>query len=401
MISRRKFVTLTGASLLAGSKAARAIPLTITQSDDPLCKWRGKLSIHPVAPDQNRHSIHSYFNTCPESPDGKWVLYYTSSAPDGESGGDIRILERATGKERVIAKNITTEDAHRVACQQWISNGKSVVFHDFRKGTTAVIVVDLATGEERVLAWDRLVWWGVPTGDVVPIYGRQWDPGKYRDLQLLNVVTGEITTHATAARVREKYPDAVSKQFGENPISICFPALSPDASRVFFKLGSTTIGSGGNYKSITAVKREILVGYDLRKEDFLFLDPEWGHPAWMSDSKTISNVGPILINSDNGSIQKIPGLPQFPGMHPSTTPDSKLFITDTTTVPFGGSLSEWGVAVGDIHGYQWTMIDHFDGSHGAKTWRHNHPHPVANFNNSRIYFNVNTGEWTQLHVAEI
>ena len=68
-----------------------------------------------VAQDQGRHSIHAYFNTCPESPDGKHVLYFTSSTPDGEKG-DIRILGRAAGKETILAKDITCEDAHRAAC---------------------------------------------------------------------------------------------------------------------------------------------------------------------------------------------------------------------------------------------------------------------------------------------
>ena len=82
-------------------------------------------------------------------------------------------------------------------------------------------------------------------------------------------------------------------------------------------------------------------------------------------------------------------------------PSSELFVTDTTTAPFGGSNSLWAVVVGDIHGYQWKMIDSFDGSHGATTWRHNHPHPVVNAANNRIYFNVNATQWTQLHVAEL
>lgn len=407
MLSRRQFIAVGGAVVAEGLASTshllgQQLPSSqlVAQSDDPLCRWRGKLSIHPVAPNQNRHSIHSYFNTCPESPDGNFVLYYTSDAADGQTG-DIRILERATGKERIIATNIHTEDAHRVACQQWISNGKRVVFHDFRKGTTCVVVVDLDSGKERVLAWDRLVWWGVPTGDIVPIYGKQWDPGNYRDLYLLNVVTGEIQTPTTAAAVREKYPEGVTEWFGDKPISICFPALSPDSTRIFFKLAHSNIPPNGNFRAITAVEREGLVGYDLRQKDFLFYNREWGHPAWLSDSVTISNIGPVLINSNTGIAQSIPGVPKFPGSHPSVMPDSKLFITDTTTENFGGSKSIWGVAVGDIHGYQWKLITNFDGSHGATTWRHNHPHPVTNSLNNRIYFNVNATQWTQLYVAEI
>lgn len=405
MLSRRDFVALGGAGLLGGlgspgSLSGQLSNQIVAGSDDPLCRWRGKLNIHPVAPDQNRHSIHSYFNVCPESPNGKFVLYYTSGTPDGQFG-DIRILERATGKERIIARDITTEDAHRVACQQWISNGKRVVYHDFRKGTTCVVVVDLDTGKERVLAWDRLVWWGVATGDIVPIYGKQWAPGQYHDLYLLDVVTGEIQTPTTADAVRERYQDGVSAWFAKKDISICFPALSPDGTRIFFKLAHSNIPPDGNFRSIKAVERQGLVAFDLRQRDFLFFDRYWGHPGWVSDSVTMSNNGLNLIDSDTGISRLLPGLPKFHGCHPSVMPDRKLFVTDTTTEAFGGSLDTWGIVVGDIHGYQWKMICSFDNSHGATTWRHNHPHPAANATNDRIYFNVNASQWTRLYVAEL
>src|ERR1043165_7959599 len=91
--------------------------LACAADPDPLAPWREGVKIHPVAPYQDRHTIHAYFNTCPESPDGKYVLYYTSGTAAGEEG-DLRILERATGKETIIATGIHCEDAHRAACQQ-------------------------------------------------------------------------------------------------------------------------------------------------------------------------------------------------------------------------------------------------------------------------------------------
>src|SRR5213080_4594945 len=104
------------------------LPLRAESPDDPLAPWRSGVQIKPVAPDQQRHSMHSYFNTCPESPDGKWALFFTSTTADGQHG-DVRIRNRATGEERVLVKDLDVEDAHRVACQQWVSNGKRVVFH--------------------------------------------------------------------------------------------------------------------------------------------------------------------------------------------------------------------------------------------------------------------------------
>src|SRR5712675_1393672 len=76
------FSMLTAAAIAGGADS------------DPLSPWREGVKIRPVAPQQDRHSIHAYFNTCPESPDGKYVLYYTSGTATGEEG-DLRILERS------------------------------------------------------------------------------------------------------------------------------------------------------------------------------------------------------------------------------------------------------------------------------------------------------------------
>ena len=46
--------------------------------DDPLAAWRSGVRVRPVVAEAEGHTIHSYFNTCPESPDGKWVLFFAS-----------------------------------------------------------------------------------------------------------------------------------------------------------------------------------------------------------------------------------------------------------------------------------------------------------------------------------
>jgi len=367
-----------------------------TPQSDPVAAWRSGVKIRPATPHRDRHTVHTYFNLSPESPDGRWLLYYTSTEPEGNSG-DVRILERATGKERIIARNVTTEDAHRVACQQWVSGGKRVVFHDLRNGAWVVAAVDVATGKERVLVKDRLVSWGAAGGDIVPIYGKHWDPGPHRDLELVNVATGEIRTTATAEGVRKTYAEAVAKQFGEKPISIFFPIMSPDGKRAIFKLATP---AGGDFRSAAASNREMVIGYDLQKSRFLFVQARWGHPAWHPDSRTLLNVG-TLTDTDTGALRRIPGLPAFRGSHPSVGPDGRIFVTDTLTQEFGGQKGEWGVAVADLAGESWVMLHRFDGSHGAKSWRRSHPHPVFSADGKRIYFNVNATQWTELYVAEI
>ncbi|MFN7937733.1 MAG: hypothetical protein U0R19_30675 [Bryobacteraceae bacterium] len=359
--------------------------------------WTAGVKVGPLAPGAERHSIHSYFNTSPESPDGKWVLFYTSKTAEGHAG-EVRIRNRATGVEKVLASGVTTEDAHRAACQQWVSQGRTVVFHDLREGHWMVVAVDVASGRERVLARDRMVGWGTPDGDVVPVYGPHWDSKALRDLELVNVNDGSVRTPVTAAAVRAAYGQQVASRFGERSISIFFPILSPDRKRVVFKLATP---SGGDFRSKAASDRETLLGYDLAAGKFLFFREKWGHPAWHPDSRRMINVPNLLVDAETGAERSIPGLPDFPGSHPSISPDGKLFASDTTLERFGGTKQEWGVVVGDLEGTRYRILHRFRNDRGAKSWRVSHPHPVFSPDSRRIYFNVSAGEWTELHVAEL
>ncbi len=359
--------------------------------------WTAGVAVSPLVPGAQRHSIHSYFNTSPESPDGRWVLFYTSTAAEGHKG-EVRIRERATGVEKVLASNVTTEDAHRAACQQWVSSGRTVVFHDLRDGHWVVVAADVATGKQRVIARDRMVGWGTPDGNIVPVYGPHWDAKALRDLELIDVNDGSVRKPVTAAAVRRQYGEPVNARFGDRGISIFFPILSPDAKKVVFKLATP---SGGDFRSKAASDRETLLGYDLEAGRFLFFRAKWGHPAWHPDSQRLINVPNLLIDARSGVETAIPGLPPFPGSHPSISPDGKLFASDTTLEKFGGTKAEWGVVVGDLEGTRYRILHRFRNDQGAKSWRVSHPHPVFSADSRRIYFNVSAGKWTELHVAEL
>lgn len=369
----------------------------VAGSDSPFARWNGSVTVGPVAPGAQRHSMHTYFNLSPESPDGRWILFYSSTTPDGQHG-EVRIRERATGKEVVLADGIYTEDAHRAACQQWISNGKRVVFHNDVNGEWQVIAVDIATRKKRILARNHMLSWGRPEGDIVPLYKPHWAPGDHPDLELLNVDTGELKTVVTAKATRARYGKEIAARFGDRPISLFFPILSPDRKRVIFKLASAT---GTNPRSAAASDRECLVGFDLEASRFLFFRAKWGHPAWHPDSRTLINVPNVLEDSDTGASRPIPNLPKFPGSHPSISPDGKLFATDTTLETFGGKKNEWGVVVGDLSGEHYKILHRFDNSNGAKSWRVSHPHPYFSPDGKRLYFNVSEGKWTELYVAEL
>ncbi len=344
-----------------------------------------------------RHSIHSYFNACPESPDGRYVLYFTSTASSGECGG-LRILDRMGKRERVIVDDVVAEDAHRVACQQWYAGGRKVVYHDFKCGRWLVMVADVATGEVKVLAEDRQLGFGAPMGQWAPLYGSHWKQGAHRDLEMVHVDTGEIRTVVRVRDVLERYGDEVREIVGDGDVSIFFPVVSPDGDKVFFKMAR---GSGtDDFKSPQASRREGKFVYDLKRGEFLRFFREWGHPSWSPDSSGIFEKGNILLDLASGKERCV--APGAPSDHPSLSPAQGIFVTDADiTYREGGKPKEWGICVGSLETDEFTTIHRFDHSQGAKSWRIAHPHPVFSADGRRIYFNVSDGPWTRLHVAEV
>ena len=111
-------------------------------------------------------------------------------------------------------------------------------------------------------------------------------------------------------------------------------------------------------------------------------------------------MGNLLIDSNDGTLRRIPDEPQLRGCHPSVSPDGTLFVMDGLLDTLGGKPGEWGVVVGDLRGRHYAIVHRFDNTHGARSWRRSDPHPVFSADGRRIYFNVSSGDWTQLHVAE-
>lgn len=353
---------------------------------------------HAIAPDASRHSIHSYFNTCPESPDGKHVLYFTSSTPEGERG-DLRILERTTGKETIIAENIVCEDAHRAACQQWSGGGKYVVYHTLQDGRWSVRAVDISTKEERVLAMDRQLGFGSATGKHAPVYGCHWNPGKHRDLEMIDVATGEVTTPVTAKQTLAEYGGWIDKKLGSRDLTIFFPVVSPDESKVFFK--PCIPGGGESFKGMSVSKRDGKAIYDIANGKFIRLVDSWGHPSWSPDSNGILEKGQVLMDVTTGK-SKPRYSPSCFSDHPTLSPDGLVFVTDAdvTKRPFG-KPGHWAIGIGSTTRDEFVVVDLFDNTGGAKSWRRSHPHPAFSADGKRVYYNTSSGPWTRLMVAEV
>lgn len=367
----------------------RALP------NPPLAAWQ-TARLAPVRAAAPGHLLHSYFNTCPESPDGRWVLAFASTRPDGELG-DLCLLERATGALRVLDRDLEVEDAHRQANQQWVAGGRYVVYMRRDAGRWRVMRADVATGELAELAADRQAGWGTPGGTAVPLYGSHWQPGPYRNLELLDVASGSVRSVLALDQVLSDFAEVVAQIFPQRrPDSLFFPILSPDGRCVICKLSAV---ADGQYRSPRASIREGLFAYDLATGRPLGYHPTWGHPAWLPESRTVIRNG-LLIDTDSMATRPIPWYPLKLNTHPAVSPDGRLVVMDVLRLPFSQADGHWTIIVGDFE-QNWVHL-HTAPAHGdgTRSWRRAHPHPIFSADGQRLYFNVNLGDWTVLHVAE-
>ncbi|MDF3129106.1 biopolymer transporter Tol [Kiritimatiellaeota bacterium B1221] len=350
--------------------------------------------IEPVGTILNRHTLHSYFVTAPESPNGKWVVFFASTDPTAERG-DLILLERSSGKEKVLASGIQAEDAHRGACQQWITN-RYVVYHDGSGNEWIVYAVEIATGERHILARDRQLGFGAPQHPWVPVYGKHWNPGPHRNLELIQVETGEVHTPVTADDVINHYPEWIDARFGSRDLSIFFPVLSPDAKKVFFKMAKP--GNGPSCRGNAVSDREGKVVFNLETNTFIRLFEFWGHPSWQPDGSGILEKGNFREDLDSGHTHTYSE--RAPSNHPSYHPSGQLYVSDAdVSWREYGQSGEWAIIVGSCSEDRWLIVDQFNQQGGASSWRRNHPHPIFNAAGNRLYYNVSRGDWTRLMVA--
>lgn len=83
-----------------------------------------------------------------------------------------------------------------------------------------------------------MVPFGTQHSDLIPIYGIHFQPGRYTDVEILNVATGEIKTVVTAQQVRDAYPEEIRNLYGDLQILTPFGVLGPDEKLIFFKLSA-------------------------------------------------------------------------------------------------------------------------------------------------------------------
>ncbi len=220
----------------------------------------------------------------------------------------------------------------------------------------------------------------------------------YYFMEPRKMIAGEVTTPVTAEQTAAEYGDWIDQKLGSRELTIFFPVVSPDESKVFFK--PCIPGGGDSYKGMSVSKRDGKAIYDLANRKFIRLVEQWGHPSWTPDSTGIFEKSNFVLEVESGKT-----LPRYAPScfsdHPTVSPDGSVFVTDAdvTKRPFG-KPGHWAIGIGSTTKDEFVIVDLFDNTKGATSWRHNHPHPAFSADGKRVYYNVNDGPWTRLTVAE-
>jgi hypothetical protein len=343
--------------------------------------------------------MHSYFNVSPESPDGRFVLYYKSVAADGHTG-EVRLLERATNTDTLVCGGVTTEDAHRAACQQWVGDGRYIAWHDCREGEWQVSCMEVSTRASRVLARNRQLGFGTVLGSCVLLYGCHWNPGPHRGVEAANVETGEVSALIPPEALLAAHGAFVLREFGEGrPVSLFFPVAAPSGERLFFKVAA---GSGGSdFRSPTASHRQGLVVFSVPSASVGLLREAWGHPAWFPDSRRLIEMEDVVIDSEDGATTRVEhAFPALKGSHPAISPDGRFLVKDgELPKELAQAPGEWGVVLCNLASGESRVLARSREDGGATSWRRNHPHPIFSSDSKRLYFNLNNEPFTRLWCA--
>ena len=204
------------------------------------------------------------------------------------------------------------------------AGGDYIVYMALVEGKWQIVRASVKDLSKTVLAEGRQLGWGQANLDVVPLYGLHWGPGRHRDLELLNVRTGEIKTVLTADRVAGEHAEFVATRLGVRrregeeekrrggeeergvprhgqdarateegaggaaPRVGFFPAAQPGWEEGCF-LSCLCRGMGSSGRRRPARARGCLC-MDAESGRCLGMNVQWGHPAWCADSRRIVDL---------------------------------------------------------------------------------------------------------------
>jgi len=253
-------------------------------------------------------------------------------------------------------------------------------------GEWVVAVVDVEDRRGTRAREEPAEFLGRPDADVVPLYGPHWNPGEHRDLELVNVESGEIRTVLTNEASREI--SGVDRQDVRRAADVDFLSRpQSDGRRCSSRwprretaIRAAKAPAGGRARSATARGPALLF--------LIAVGPSVVASRLEDDRRDAEPADPHGV----GAVERLPVCPTAaPAILPRAPTERSWSPTARWSVSAGPETT--GHRVMDIRGNDHVIIHKFDNSHGAASWR-SRTAPGVQRRRRRIYFNVSSGPWT-------
>lgn len=330
-------------------------------------------------------AIHSYFDLCPESPDGQWVVYFRFNDKPPAVGA-VMVASRDGTDHRVMAEG-ARGTAHGGAFQQW-AGPQAIGYSTSDEGGACAVIASIADASRRRL--DSAVRMFCPetglglvsshelaiVGDAIPeraaVYLVDLESGARRPLF---DVADCVADHPARAQIA-----------GPEHYKFKHTKWAPDGQHFFVVFNNE--GAARTGIDTPRIKALYLADADGAKPRFL---TEFGHhPMWSGNGEyayyfeRAEGGGQDLVAFYPKSGERQVLLGGIEGCHSSLSPDSKWLVADAYR--WGGVedagvllLYEMGAGKQEVLA-EFTVRDltHQTGCHA---------HPVWSRDGRRVYFN--------------
>lgn len=361
-----------------------------------------------------RAAIHSYFDICPESPDGRKIAYFAMTgvtatpAASSASGatypalypGEIRVVDRATGGDRSVAAGIWG-NRHVGPRVQWTDN--STASYCMTEGDRAwtIGVSDIGDQQWRLPGALRMANPCRPLGVTSSHESRVMGTIAHDEvISLMDFTTGQARNLFDRNAILSVHPMRDLLMIAPEQTNIKHTKWSPDGQRLFWVFHNEVAIKEGK-RDLPRLKS--LMVCDTDGSNLRYVGEFGFHPFWSGDSMSIwafervSGGHPdILAYPIDGGDSTVVAQ-DIPGSHASLSPDGSRLAIDCFDWPVKGQNA---VVVMDTQTGRRTTVAVFHYRSNVPQHGGCHPHPVWSRDGRRVYFNADeTGE-PQLYAVE-
>jgi hypothetical protein len=327
-----------------------------------------------------RAAIHSYFDLCPESPDGARVVYFQFDDSVPGPGGVV-VAQRDGSEPRVIASGIAGH-AHTGAYQQWVGDNAIAYASGEQDGGGSVVVTLSDGAAHECRHWIRMY---SPASGVGLSYGRRGDSGEPA-VSRVDWRSGDTRWLFDRSDALAMHP-LRERRLQREPITFKHTKWAPDGQRFFCVLSNEPyIWSHPGELRIKSLYLANADGSGLR-----YLTEFGHHPMWGQDSACVyyferdGASQSLVVHPLDGAAPRVI-LAGIAGVHATLSPDQRRVVTDIFGWPEPGRGAVVLYEVADGRRVTLAEFELPDTTHQTGC----HPHPVWSRDAGRVYFNAPT-----------